>query len=256
MSKYFKICCVIIIMTFISCSCGKKKTSRNQLIPSKDLVSILTDLYLADGLLTYPPLRQQFSTRDSLSNYIDIIEKHGYTKARMDATIRYYFLKKPNKLEKIYDDVLGRLSEIQSRLKTKLSLGPVNTSNLWTEQLNYSLPEGGANSYIFFNIPLKDTGLYELSLRVMVFKEDQSLNPRINVFFWHADNTKTGARDNWNVVNLPKDGKWHNYNLLKRLTDTAFRHFSGWLMYHDPKPGLWNKHAKVENITLLKVSRK
>jgi hypothetical protein len=253
MNNYLKICFAIIILIFISCSGNGKKTGRRKLIPTKDVISILTDLYLADGLLTYPNVRERFSTKDSISNYVDIIKRHGYTKERMDATIRYYFLKNPKKLEKIYDDVLARLSEIQSRMKTKIPAARVTSLNLWTEKLNYSLPETGTNNSIFFNIPLKDTGLYDLSMRIIVFEDDQSLNPRINVFFWHADSTKIGVRDNWDAVNLLKDGKWHNYKLSKRLTDTTFTHFSGWLMHHDPKPGRWEKHAKVENIIFMKA---
>lgn len=252
MNNLSKICLLTLILICISCSSGRNK--KNRLIPSRDVVSILTDLYLADGLLTYPPVRTKYAAKDSISNYVDIIEKHGYTKERMDATIRYYFLRNPKKLEKIYDDVLARLSEVQSRLRIKPVTPPVTSTNLWTEKLNYSFPEGGTNS-VFFNIPLKDTGLYKLSLRILVFPDDQSQNPRINVFFWHADNKGTGVRDNWAAVNLPKDGRWHVYNLSKRLTDTIFTHLSGWLLDHDPKGGKWEQHAWIENINLMKVPR-
>jgi hypothetical protein len=244
---------ILIILIFISSSCQRKKA--NRLIPTKDVISILTDLYLADGLLTYPPVRMKYAAKDSISNYIDIIEKHGYTKERMDATIKYYFLKNPKKLEKIYDDVLGRMIEMQSRMKIKGAVTPNPNMNLWTEKFNYSLPETNTNNMIFFNIALKDTGLYTLSLRIIVFPDDQSKKPRINIFFWHAQGSGIGVRDNWDVVNLPKDGQWHYYNLSKRLTDTAFTHLSGWLMYHDPKPGVWEKHSKIDNITLLKAPR-
>ena len=185
MSSFLKICFVFIILTSISCSGDRKKTDSHKLIPTRDVISILTDLYLADGLLTYPPLREQFSAKDSITNYVDIIESHGYTKERMDATIKYYFIRNPKKLEKIYDIVLSRLSEVQSRLKARLPSTPVKSSNLWTENLNYSLPEAGTNSSIFFNIPIKDTGMYRLTLRIFVFPDDQSLNPQIKVFFCH-----------------------------------------------------------------------
>jgi len=245
--NFLKIYFVIITLTFISCSGKGDKTKRSQLIPSKDFVSILTDVYIADGLLTLLPVHARFSVKDSISNYIEIIESHGYTKDRMDETLRYYFIKKPKKLEKIYDEVLARLSEIQSRLEIKVPSSPVTSSNLWTGQPAYSVPEAGTGNTIFFSIPVKDTGMYELSLTAVVYPDDEGLNPRINVFFWHADSTKEGVKDHWDAVDVPKDGQSHNYKLSKRLTDTTFTHFNGWLLYEDIKAGRLEKHAKVEN---------
>ena len=257
MSNFLKIFFAIIILTQIACSGPGEKVKKRQLIPSKELVSVLTDLYLADGLLVLPSLRAFYTDKDSSTNYIDIIEKHGYTKDLMDKTLKYYFIKDPKKLEKIYDDVLARLSEMQSRLVVKApAVVPVDSSNLWTTQTNYSVPEAGIINPIFFSIPIKDTGLYVLSMVTAVYPEDQSLNPRINVFFWHADKSATGVRDYWPSVDLPKDGARHNYNLSKRLTDTAFSHFNGWLLYSDDKPGRWEKHAIIENISFRKVTKK
>jgi hypothetical protein len=253
MRNILKILIIIITLTFISCSGNGGKIKRSQRIPDKDLVSILTDLYIADGLIALPSIHARFSAKDSAGNYIAIIEKHGYTKDRMDKTMKYYFINNPKKLEKIYDQVLARLSEIQSRLVTVVPSAPVVSYNLWTGQPSYYVPEAGITNSIFFSIPVKDTGLYELSLTTLVYRDDQSLNPRINVFFWHADSSKTGVRDYWNTIELQKDGKRHDYTLSKRLTDTTFTHFNGWLLFNDAKTGRWEKHALVENLLFRKV---
>jgi hypothetical protein len=257
MSNFLRILFAIITLTLFACSGSGEKVKRSQLIPSKEVVSILTDLYLADGLLILSPVRALYSKKDSSTSYMEIIEKHGYTKELMDKTMKYYFSKDPKKLEKIYDDVLARLSEMQSRLVIKTpTVVPGISYDLWTTQNNYSVPEAGVNNPIFFSIPVKDTGLYELSMVTAVYPDDQSLNPRINVFFWHADNSETGVRDYWTSVNLPKDGERHNYILSKRLTDTTFTHFNGWLLYSDSKTGRWEKHAIIEAISLRKVTKK
>jgi hypothetical protein len=237
-----------------SCSGNKDKKKQEKIIPTKDLITILTELYIADGLLAYPPVRAQFSAKDSIINYIEIIERHGYTKERMDKTIKYYFQKNPEKLEKIYDQVLARLSETEAKLEEPAHPAPVNTFNLWKGESSYSVPETGVNNRIWFDIPIKDTGNYKLDLTAILYTDDQSLNPRISIYFWHADSTKTGVSDNWNSLILPKDGQRHNYSITKKLSDTTFTHIRGWLLDHDPMPGHWVKHAKVGNIILMKAS--
>jgi hypothetical protein len=242
----------LIALVLLAASCKSDRIRRSSLIPSKDIVAILTDLYIADGILVYPPIRAKFSAKDSVANYIDIIEKHGYTKDRMDKTINFYFIKDPKKLEKIYDQVLAKLSEIEIKLETETPPEKSSDLKMWNLKTSYSLPESGTTNSIWFSIPVKDTGMYELSFSAMLYPDDKSFNPRAEVFFWHADTTKDGVRDYWDRVAFPKDAVRHPYTISKRLTDTAFTHISGWLMTHDPQPGRWEKHAKIFDISLIK----
>lgn len=241
---------VFLVIFFVSCK--GERIKRSELIPSKDVVTILTDLYIADGILVIPPVRAKFSAKDSIANYIDIIEKHGYTKEQMDRTINYYFIKDPKKLEKIYDQVLAKLSEIEIKLETETPAEKSSEFKLWNLKTNFSVPESGTANPIWFSIPVQDTGMYELSFSAMVYPDDKSISPRTEVFFWHADSTKDGVRDYWDRIALPKDAARHSYTIRKRLTDTSFTHISGWLLNHDPQPGRWEKHAKIFDISLIK----
>jgi hypothetical protein len=254
MRQFLQILSIFLALLITSCSGNKDKKKQEKIIPAKDLITILTELYVADGLLAYPPVRAQFFAKDSIINYIEIIERHGYTKERMDKTIHYYFQNNPEKLEKIYDQVLARLSETEAKLKEPVHPAPVNTFNLWKGESSISVPETGVNNRIWFDIPVKDTGNYKLDLTAILYADDQSLNPRINIYFWHADSTKKGVSDNWNFIILLKDGHRHIYSITKKLSDTTFTHIRGYLLDHDPKPGTWVKHAKVEDITLMKAS--
>jgi hypothetical protein len=234
---------------FFSCKSGASKI---RLIPSSDLVNVLTELYVADGLLAYPPIRAQFSAKDSISNYTDIISKHGFTKERMDYTIRYYFEKKPKKFENIYDQVLTRLSERQSLLEKETPPVTIVSRNLWKAADFIAVPEAGINDNAWFTIPVSDTGNYILEFNTTVYSDDQSINPRVKVFFWHTDSSKAEYRIDWPEAVLYKDGQIHKYSVAKRFSDTTFTHISGWLLFSDPKEGRWVKHARVENIILMK----
>ena len=245
---------VILIPVTLLYSC-KSSNNNNKLIPVRDLVPVLTELYVADGLLAFPPVRVRFSTKDSISNYIDIIKRHGYTKERMDNTMRYYFEKKPKKFENIYDQVLTRLSERQALLeKESPPVVPQVASNLWKGPGFVSVPETGIKDPVWFSVPIKDTGNYMLEFTTVVYSDDQSINPKVTVFFWHADSSKTEFRIAWPGVDLPKDGQRHNYSLSKRNSDSTITHIGGWLLDSDPKEGRWEKHAKIENIILRKGS--
>jgi hypothetical protein len=242
---------ILIAITLIYSSIRSEK--KNNLIPEKDLVTILSELYVADGLLAYPPIHSLFSAKDSISNYLDIIQRYGYTKERMDKTMRYYFDKKPKKLENIYDQVLTKLSEKQALLEKEIPLAPKVLSNLWAGPAYFAVPESGIKDQAWFNIPIKDTGNYVLTFTTILFTDDQSLNPKVTVFFWHTDSSKTEFRTNWPVQNLPKDGLRHNYTLSQINTNSKITHVSGWLLDNDQKTGSWVKHAKVENIILRKT---
>jgi hypothetical protein len=241
---------VIIISATLLSSC---KSGDNRLIPVRNLVDVLTEVYVAGGILAFPNMRNRFSSKDSITNYMDIIQRHGFTKARMDNTIRYYFERNPKKLENIYDQVLTRLNEKQTLLEKETPKEMQPNLNLWPGKNNIATPESGVKDPVWFSIPVKDTGNYVLEFSTIIYSDDQSSNPRVTVFFWHTDSSITGNQLYWPQVNLPRDNKRHNYSLSQRKADSTYTHLGGWLLNSDPKEGRWEKHALIENIILRKA---
>jgi hypothetical protein len=246
---------VALILVTLLYSCNRRDIN-NKLIPEKDLVDVLTEIYIADGLLIIPKIRSYFALKDSITNYIDIINRHGFTKERMDKTMQYYFDKNPKKLENIYDQVLTKLSEKQAILEKETGFRNQNPNNLWNKSYFIEIPESTADNNVWFSISAKDTGNYILEFTSTIFRDDKSRNPRVTVFFWRSDSSKTGNKINWEEVTFPKDGKSHSYSLSKRNSDTTFTHIGGWLLNSDTIKGSWKKHAKIENIILRKAEPK
>lgn len=242
---------LLVAVTFLY-SCNFRNNQK--LIPEKDFVKVLTELYVADGLLTLPSVRNYFSAKDSILNYIEIIQKSGYTKERMDRTLRYYYEKKPKKLENIYDQVLRNLSEKQLVIEKAIAAPKTSPLNLWTGPAAFSVPESGIQDIASFSIPIKDTGNYVLEFSALVFPDDQSINPHVNAYFFHADTSKSGYKEFWPAVSLIKDGQRHNYTMTKRDTNLAITHIVGGFFSCDPKEGRWEKHARIENIVLRKAT--
>jgi len=245
-----KIIVIVLLIPGSSCGSGDYRTGKRHLIPAKDLVPIFTDLYLTDGLLSYQPVKNIFNAKDSIINYIEVIEKHGYTKAQMDNTMKYYFIHNPRKLQKIYDQVLAKLTEIESEIEINTGTRPVY--NLWNQKPTMTLPENGVHNPLFFSIPISDTGMYTFTFDCIIFGDDQSLNPRTLVYFWHTDSTQEGSKDYWDKTDLIRDGIRHSYTISKRLKDTAFTHISGYLHDCDPQSIRWEKHSAFSNMLLTK----
>lgn len=85
------------------------------LLNEEEMVSIITDVQLVEGALTYRrTLRiEQKDFRESA--YQQLFSTYGITAKILNENIRYYN-NEPQKMELIYDQVLAKLSRIQSEL--------------------------------------------------------------------------------------------------------------------------------------------
>jgi hypothetical protein len=162
----------IIAFAALSCSHPKVQLDNNKLIPEKELISILIDIHITDGLLALPRINTTYSILDSITTYYHVIEKHGYTKDMMDKTMKYYFIKDPKRLNKIYDIVLERLSEMESRIEKRSYVEQARLSNLWPGKDFYAAPSTG-NGSAGFDITLSKQGFYRLAFTTTVYPDDQ-----------------------------------------------------------------------------------
>jgi len=234
-------------------SCNKTTKSgipKSEVIPEDEMVEILGDLYLTDGLLNYPPIRTDFSKKDSVENYVDVIRKHGYTKEKVDKSIEYYFIDKPKKYSSIYDRVIEKLSGMEADVIRQLSQEANLNRNLWNGERSYSLPDVGVSNPVEFSVETAGLGEYVLKARITLYKDDQSIDPHIAVWFWYDDGTEEGMKIPWDKYELAKTGKPVTVTLRKALTDPKVTHIRGRLLNHDEQPGHWEKHAMVTNITI------
>jgi hypothetical protein len=251
MTRFGFLILIIISSMAGSCSGRKPKLDNKHMIPEKELVSLLTDIHLATGLLSLPSINAWTSSLDSITSYYQIIEKHGYTKAIMDKTMNYYFFKNPKKLNKIYDQVLGILSEMESHVDKDSFILLARRSNLWPGKDFYLIPSPSGNDSTMFDITLSNSGYYTLTFSATVFPDDQSVNPRASVYSSSPDSIETGSRKYYKSIDYLKDGQPHNYKLSIPVPENKIRHLKGWLYDFDtPSYGI-EKHIKIENISLI-----
>jgi hypothetical protein len=243
---------IIITISLMSgaCSRRKPKLDKKNLIPAKELVSILTDIYLADGLLIIPKINSTYKSLDSITAYYQIIEKHGYTKDLMDKTMHYYFINRSKELNKIYDQVLGKLSEMEALTEKESKIESSHVSNLWKGKEFYSMPSLSGNDSTKFDITLPRAGYYALTFSATLFPDDQSRNPRAIIYTCSADSLLTGKKHYLKVAGYIKDGRPHTYSLSVTVFEGKLLNLGGWLFDSDDFSPDMGKHITIENISL------
>jgi hypothetical protein len=250
MTRFAYLILIIISVISVSCSSRKNKIDKKNLIPEKDMISIMTDIHIADGLLALPAINSRYSLLDSITAYTQVIEKHGYSKEMMDKTMKYYFIEDPKKLIRIYDHVQSILSEMDSRVEKESITFLARISNLWLGKDFYSFPSLLGNDSTRFDAILPKSGYYTLTFTVTLYHDDQSVNPRPTAYTTPIDSIESGKKVFAKYINYLKDGRPHTYNLNFHIPENKIRHLRGWLYDFDNTAPGQKKHIKIENISL------
>ena len=248
----FIIPALIIFSIFAgSCSGRKSRAEKKDLIAENDLVEILAEIHLADGLLTIPRIRYLVSGKDSLSGFIDAIGKHGYKMDEVEKTLRYYFIKKPKKLIKIYDLVLGRLSEMESRYLNEASQARMRMENVWPGHHSYFRPDPFDDSPAELDLEIKATGYFTFNFSLTIYPDDQSVDPVPGLYLYYPGKPDSLQRDYISTFRFIKDGRPHNYTISKFISGRPSLYLRGWFVdYQNQHPGI-QRHVTVGNITFL-----
>jgi len=241
---------IIIFVLIISCTGKEEKPDKTGLIPEKDFTSLIKEIHLSDGLLANPRIQNWVLSVDSVSTYHYLAEKHGYTKEAFDKTIRYYFISKPKKLIKIYDRILGELSEMESLLAKEIILKREQTSDLWPGERDYYFPDSTGTDAVGFEVSLTGSRLYNLKYTATLFPDDLTVNARFSAFSCNADSLTTGVKTWYKTPVYLKDGKPHSYSVRIFVSSTGPVILKGSLYEPDKCPEEWQKHVRFENISL------
>lgn len=244
--------CILIILSLgtVSCKNHESKLDSNNLIPEKELISLLIDIHIANGLLSLPRINSSYSSLDSITSYYHVIEKHGYTKDMLDKTLKFYFMKNPKKLNEIYDVALGKLSEMETLVSNQSSIEQARNSNLWQGKDFYASPSINIKDTARINFTFSNPGFYKLAFTATVYPDDPALNPQLTIYSVSSDSLSTGKRTFINTLKYLKDGRPHTYFLSLKVPQNKALHFSGSLFDSNNHPEGVENHYKIENISV------
>lgn len=247
---------ILIVSSLLigSCSTRHMKLDRRNLIPKKELISIITDVYITDGLMTIPKIRDHYTPVDSISSYRDVIVKHGYTKEAMDKTIKYYYIKNPKTLIEIYDQVLATLSGMETRYEREIAVMQSHALTLWTGDESYSVPDPAGGDSASFVINSRYQGVYTLSFTATMFPDDQSVNARFCAYVINSDSLANGVKTYIKSDKYVKDGYPHNYTFKINCSDKPRHQLRGLFYDTEGNREVAHSHLIIENISYLITS--
>lgn len=239
---------IVLVLLF---QAGCKSDIEKELIPEKALAQIIYEVHLADGLLSLPEIHGKYYPRDSVANYTDIVERHGYTTEALDKTLHYYFTEKPKKFIRLYDQAIGRLTEMESFLEKENDDIPATQGGLWKGAQMYFLTGSSDTSMLYFDHIFYTPGDYTMQFTLTLFPSDQTHNPCFTAFTCRADSLATGKRDFLRGIEYIKDGQPHTYSYLIRIPNNLPLLIKGRLLDFENNPGEISRHAKIENISFV-----
>jgi hypothetical protein len=234
----------ILLATY---SCRDK--SKEGLIPEKTFTSILSDSYLADGLLSMSDIRDKFSKKDSTSNYIDIIKSYGYSYDQMEKTLNYYFINDPKHLVSIYDKIDAKLSEIELKVSAEQENALAAITAKLKRQRHYSLSDPGVKEKLEFSYDIYPPGIFTLEFSVTVYPDDQSCHPSFIAWYSTAEGPDTGQKKYFPAIRYIKDGWPHIYTVKGKIEGNKKSILKGSYFDYENNPDFGRQHAEILNLS-------
>ncbi len=108
------------LILLLASGCGdKKKISGKEFIPRDDMVELMLDIHLLDGITNDVKYYRKYNPNDSVDLYGLTFEDHGYNRVEFDSTLAEYS-RYPNLLDELYDEVMMRLNMMQDQLDQEM----------------------------------------------------------------------------------------------------------------------------------------
>jgi hypothetical protein len=244
----FLLATLTISLVLVSCN-SNGVSNKNKLIPEKTFTLILSDVYIAGGLLTLPEIHSKFMKKDSIDTYIDIVKSYGYSYEAMNKTLKYYFIKKPKRLIRIYDNVLGKLSEMEALYENLPSETPESEINQWKGDPSYTYPDTAITDKPLLNQTLFPPTTFKLEITMILYPDDPSVNPHLTLWYCNADSAETGKRTYFPTIKYIKDGYAHSYTIKGTIIEKHHVILKGILFDFEDFASDSFKHARISDIT-------
>jgi hypothetical protein len=232
--------------------CGGNRKPKN-LIPDDKIADLLVELHMFDAIATDYTVNQLTGDFDSLTIYSSVLAKYGTNREGFEATMKWYS-NNPEDLSKLYDNVFGIINRNHQDLNDQLDLfnfGGKKSEIIYSSS-KYRDIRGDTIKYPDpLIIKTDSTGTYFFDIRLRMFNDDKSKNPRILGYFTDND---TVVLDSLEIINFPimKSNYSRDYQFKVELTDTVFKFIKLTIPEVDSLPFNFYKNLQLSSIKVAK----
>ena len=213
-------------LSFISCT---KKD--DQLIEREKFVKILTDLQLAEGIMTSKGLFDGSLDGPDKSYYNFVLKKHNISRSQFDYSLEYYN-SHLNELGSIFDEVIENLNkkvvkklspnsiyiiadkvrdEAQKIVDPTLRFGAAGME-LWQQKNVFNFPADTSRALLKINKELKHQSLLVFRAEYKALSKNKTSNPVMRFVINYADSTA----DSLSKKITFKTSDWEEFNIVHK----------------------------------------
>jgi len=241
--------CLFISISILLLACQKKSQS-DFIIPREKFKDILVDIHLIDGF--YLANYNAFSFQNDSSNfYTDILKEYGCNLKQFDSTYRYY-THDLKKFDVLYEEVITELNKMQQQSYRLLEMGSDSLRNLYRGKKAWKFPKDGSLQKIPFDIKLKDSANYKITVFLKVFADDQTEDPKLTAYFSYDNGTKEGGKDYFTETAYKVSRRFVVYTFSKNTPNKKVKKLRGFILDHNNKTKSFKKHIEVKGIYISK----
>jgi hypothetical protein len=239
-------CIISVILLLFNCHGFRN----NERIPEKDLVEFMADLHIANAIIEERRSITLSYKLDSASLYGALFGKYGFTKAQFDTAMLYYS-NRPEKLKNLMNQVTARLQVMEDAATAEEKLiKKTDLDIIWRDSTERK-PKQGSMDKIAVDIPIKQAGMYVVSVTVRHFPDDLSVNPRMTLYFYRDDSTTDGNRIYFEEVYYGTlGGESTTYTTTSMLADSTYRRIRGSLANFSNEDSLFNRNIIISDFTV------
>lgn len=238
--RIVKIICVVSLI--LSCS------DADYILSEKKIVRVIIDMHIADAIQTDRNMKVLIDDFKSIDFYKSVFEKHNITKEQFDSSIHYY-TKRPEEYQRIYEKVFSEMSKMESDLNdSPEDFRSRKTKIIWNSSFNHISVSDTVINTGEFSVPVEKPGVYSIEAGMLIYKNDESINPRFQAYFWYDDGTEEGYRDYFPEVPVIKAPIMREYSVTKELHDQKVTHIKGNIIKRDNTDSIFIKNFKLLNV--------
>jgi hypothetical protein len=229
-------------------SCLKDK-SKEGLIPEKTFSAILSDVYLANGMLSMSAIRDAYARKDSINAYVDIVNSYGYSYEQMEKTLSYYFREDPKRLVRIYDRIDEKLSRIEMDVTMQQDNALATIAAKMKRNHIFNLPDPEFTGKPDFSFDIFPPGIFTLEFSVTLYPDDPSVNPSFVAWYSSAKGADSARCRYMLPVRYFRDGLPHVYSVKGHIEGKEKSVLKGFYLDYENNLAPSRLHADIVNLS-------